>query len=59
MNFQSHSRRNPVDALIRYNNIVNKAALNNVLASRHKQRQNCPVSDLTDAYKVLVHVKHS
>ena len=58
MNFQSHLRRQPVDALIGYNNIVNEPKLDNVLASGHERRQNCPVSERTDTYKVLAYAKH-
>ena len=59
MNFQSHSRLQTADALIRYNHIVNKPMLNNFLASRNEQRQKCPVSDQTDAYNVLAYAKYS
>ena len=59
MNFRSHSRRHPDDAGIGYNHIVNKPTLNHVLASRHKRRQNFPISDRTDAYNILAYEKHS
>ena len=52
INFRSYSRRQTADALIRYNNIVDKLTFNNVLDIRHKQRQNCPVSERMDAYNV-------
>ena len=50
MNSQSHSRRQHTDVLIKYKNILNKPALNNVLASGNESRQKCPVSDQTDAF---------
>ena len=43
------------DALIGSNEIVNKPSLNNILASRHEDSHNCPVSDQTDAYNALAH----
>ena len=50
MNFRSHPIRQHADALMKYKHIVNTPTLNNVLTSRNKRRQQCPLSDQTDAF---------
>ena len=49
MNFWNHLRRQHADAFMKFKLIVNKPTLDNVLASRNKRGQQCPVSDQTDA----------
>ena len=55
MNLSSHSRRQNSDALIRYNHILNKQTLNNILDISQEQRHNIPIYEQTNAYNVLTY----